>query len=142
MRLTCLQEHFEVTFLKRTFSHLRFPNKKSSAFWLNFSVRFVKLAFYFSTGTVWGFLYLFKTLFFKCFYFSSEKYLDMWQIFLSRLIKLHSESSEQFAVNHNFPKLFSFLYHIWLFSRTFYAFWRKYSVWSSKKIIRIQGAFL
>ena len=109
LQLTCLQEHFEGTFLKRTFSHFRFSNEKSSAFWLNFSVRFVKLAFYISTGTVWGFLYLFKTLFLKCIYLSSEKYLDMWQNFFGRLKKLHSKSSmEQLAGNHKSPKLFLF----------------------------------
>ena len=109
LQLTCLQEHFEGIFLNRTFSHLRFSNEKSSDFWLNFSIRFVELAFYFSTGTVWGFLYLFKTLFLKCIYLSSEKYLDMWQNFFGRLIKLHSKSSmEQLAGNHKSPKLFLF----------------------------------
>ena len=108
VQLTCLREDFEGIFPKRTFSHLRFSNEKSSSFWLNFSVRFGKLAFYFSTGTVWGVLNLFKILFLKCFHLSSEKYLDIWQNFSGRLIKLHSKSSEQFAVNHKFPKLFFF----------------------------------
>ena len=106
LQLTCLQEHFEGTFLKRTFSHFRFSNEKSSDFWLNFSIRFVELAFCFSTGTIWGFLYLFKTLFLKCIYLSSEKYLDMWQKFFGRLIKLSKTSMEQLAGNHKSPKLF------------------------------------
>ena len=106
LQLTCLQKHSEGIFLKMTFSHFRFSNGKSSAFWLNLSVRFVKLAFYFSIGTVWGFWSLFKTLFLKYFYLSSEKYLDNWQNFSGRLIKLHSKSSKQLAVNHKFPKLF------------------------------------
>ena len=128
VQLTCLREDFEGIFPKRTFSHLRFSNEKSSAFWLNFSVRFVKLAFYFSTGTVWGVSNLFKTLFLKCFYLSSEKYLDMWQNFLGRLIKRHSKPSmEQFAGKHRFPELFYFLYHNWMFSETFYPFWL--SIW-------------
>ena len=94
-------------FLKMTFSHFRSSNGKLSAFWLNFSVRFVKLAFYFSIGPDWGLLALFKTLFLEYFYLSKEKFLHIWQNFSGRLIKLHSKSSmEQFAGNHKFPKLF------------------------------------
>ena len=49
---------------------------------------------------------LFKTMFPEYFYLSKEKYLHIWQNFSGRLIKLHSKSSEQFAVNHKFPILF------------------------------------
>ena len=83
-----------------------------------------------------------KPCFLNIFIYRAKNIWTFDKIFSGRSIKLHSnKSSEQFAVNQKFPKLFYFLYHIWLFSGTFYAFWRMYSVWSSKKIIRVQGAF-